>query len=110
MFLSEPLVLLVLSMSFVLLRFSVLDRTYANIFVWVVMVINTCVLVILLAGIVYRLVGKDESRGNGSSNNGENSVQSCPNTMDSDDSSDEERRHLLPVNGRRRYVQIGVVE
>lgn len=107
---SEPLVLLVLSMSFVLLRFSVLDRTYANIFVWVVMVINTCVLVILLAGIVYRLVGKDESRGNGSSNNGENSVQSCPNTMDSDDSSDEERRHLLPVNGRRRYVQIGVVE
>lgn len=107
---SEPLVLLVLSMSFVLLRFSVLDRTYANIFVWVVMVINTCVLVILLAGIVYRLVGKDEGRGNGSSNNGENSVQSCPNTMESDDSSDEERRHLLPVNGRRRYVQIGVVE
>ena len=107
----EPLVLLVLSMSFVLLRFSVLDSTYANIFVWLVMVINTGVLVTLLAGIVYRLVGKDEGRGNCSSNNsGDNSDHSCPNSMESDDGSDEERKHLLPVNGRRRYVHIGVPE
>ncbi|XP_068716350.1 putative leucine-rich repeat-containing protein DDB_G0281931 [Montipora foliosa] len=75
----EPLVLLVLSMSFMVLRFSVLDSTYANIFVWLVMVINTCVLATLLAGIVYRLVGKNEGRKN------------------------EERRYLLPVNGQRGY-------
>ena len=107
----EPLVLLVLSMSFVLLRFSVLDNTYTNIFVWLVMVINTCVLVTLLAGIVYRLIGKNEGRGNGSNNNsGENSDQSCPNALESDDGSDEERKQLLPVNGRPRYFHIGVVE
>ncbi|XP_068742524.1 putative leucine-rich repeat-containing protein DDB_G0281931 [Montipora capricornis] len=96
----EPLVLLVLSMSFMVLRFSVLDSTYANIFVWLVMVINTCVLVTLLAGIVYRLVGKNEGRKNGSNNcSGENSYKSCPNAMDSDESSDEEQRYLLAVNG-----------
>jgi len=107
----EPLVLLVLSMSFVVLRFSVLDNTYTNIFVWLVMVINTCVLVTLLAGIVYRLIGKNEGRGNGSNNNsGENSDQSCPNALESDDGSDEERKQLLPVNGRPRYFHIGVVE
>ncbi|XP_068670598.1 putative leucine-rich repeat-containing protein DDB_G0281931 [Montipora foliosa] len=105
----EPLVLLVLSMSFMVLRFSVLDSTYANIFVWLVMVINTCVLVTLLAGIVYRLVGKNEGRRNGSNNcSGENSYKSCPNAMESDDGSDEERRYLLPVNGHREYyVDIG---
>lgn len=94
------------------LRFSALDSTYANIFVWLVMVINTCVLVTLLAGIVYRFLGKNEGRGNGSNNNsGENSDQSCPNAMESDDGSDEEREHLLPVNGRLwRYVNTGVVE
>ena len=107
----EPLVLLVLSTSFMVLRFSVLDSTYANIFVWLVMVINTCVLVTLLAGIVYRLIGKNEGRRNGSNNNSnENSDQSSPNALGSDDDSDEERRPLLPVNGSRRYVHIGVVE
>ena len=100
----EPLVLLVLSMSFMVLRFSVLESTYANIFVWLVMVINTCVLVTLLAGIVYRLVGKNECPGNGSNNcSGEDSYESCPNAMESDDGSNEERRYLLPVNGHRGY-------
>ena len=50
----EPLVLFVLSMSFMVLRFSTLDVNDTNFFVWFVMVVNTCVLIRLLAGILYR--------------------------------------------------------
>ena len=80
----EPMVLLVLSMSFILVRFSALDSSCAVVFVWVVMIINTCVLVTLLAGIFYRLVCKGKDRtispdGNSYSENG----------------SDEEQRPLL---------------
>ena len=52
----EPTVLLVLSMSFMVLRFSVLDENYVGVFVWLVMIINATVFVTLIGGILYRLV------------------------------------------------------
>jgi len=58
----EPTVLLVLSMSFIVLRFSVLDKSYIGVFVWLVMIINATVFVILIGGIFYRLVGPKSGR------------------------------------------------
>ncbi|XP_067058061.1 putative leucine-rich repeat-containing protein DDB_G0281931 isoform X1 [Acropora muricata] len=52
----EPTVLLVLSMSFMVLRFSVLDENYVGLFVWLVMIINATVFVTLIGGILFRLV------------------------------------------------------
>ena len=52
----EPTVLLVLSMSFMVLRFSVLDENYVGLFVWLVMIINITVFVTLIGGILFRLV------------------------------------------------------
>ena len=87
----EPMVLLVLSMSFILVRFSALDSSCAVVFVWVVMIINTCVLVTLLAGIFYRLVCKGKDR-----------TISADGKSDSENGSDEERTPLLlPADGQR---------
>ena len=80
----EPMVLLVLSMSFILVRFSALDSSCAVVFVRVVMIINTYVLVTLLAGIFYRLVCKGKDR-----------TISVDGNSDSENGSDEEQRHLL---------------
>ena len=93
----EPMVSLVLSMSFILVRFSALDSSCSVVFVWVVMILNTCVFATLLAGIFYRLICKDKDRTistNGSSeseNGGCNSV----NAVNYYNNSDEERRYLL---------------
>ena len=82
----EPLVLFVLSMSFMVLRFSTLDVNDTNFFVWFVMVVNTCVLIALLGGILYRLASR----------NGEQD----------ENSPDEERSQLLPSDSRCRYLSI----
>ena len=54
--------LLVLSMSFMVLRFSVLDKSYIGVFVWLVIIINSTVFVTLIGGIFYRLVGPKSGR------------------------------------------------
>ena len=97
----EPIVLLVLSMSFMVLRFAALDNPLAGIFVWVVITINTCAFVTLLGGIFHRLVYKDGNRGNSSGNPDCINEVECNNTnaVEYDNDSDDERRHLLPVNG-----------
>ena len=61
----EPLVLFVLSMSFMLVRFSALDSSYTVVFVWVVMSVNSCVLVVLVGVILYLLVVTGNSRDTG---------------------------------------------
>ena len=63
----EPVVLVVLSMSFMVLRFAAMDSVNASGFVWVVMIVNTCVLVVLVGAIFYRLICKDKGRGNSTS-------------------------------------------
>jgi len=81
----EPLVLFVLSMSFMLVRFSALDSSYKVAFVWVVMCVNSCVLVVLVGVILYLLVVTGNSEGNASAREDESH-------------NDDDRRCLLPVN------------
>ena len=91
----EPTVLLVLSISFMVLRFSVLDESYFGVFVWLVMIINGTVFVTLVGCILFRLVGlneyanMDQTGGTYSSND--------TNEIDREDSEDGETRHLLPA-------------
>ena len=63
----EPLVLLALSMSFILLRFSALEISfiYTTTYVWMVMIVNSCILLLLMGTIFYRLVltGQVDSNG-----------------------------------------------
>ena len=94
--------LLVLSMSFILVRFSALDSSCAIVFVWVVMIINTCVLVTLLSGIFYRLVCKDKDRTISSNGNSDSENGGCNvvNAVNCDNESDEERSHLLGACSR----------
>ena len=106
----EPIVLTVLSMSFMVLRFAALDSPRAGIFVWVVIIINTCVFVALLGGILYRLVYKDGNRGDSNGNpdcaNGEGNNS---NAAEYGDGTDDERMHLLPLDGQRGYMPINDV-
>ena len=100
----EPLVLLVLSMSFILLRFSAVENlmTYSAAYVWVVMIVNSCTLLFLVGIIFYRLAtcGNEDEDGNFS---GHRHV-SARNGRSSDD---EERSNLLSVNSaRKRYVEV----
>lgn len=81
----EPLVLFVLSMSFMLVRFSALDSSYKVAFVWVVMCVNSCVLVVLVGVILYLLVVTGNSEGDASAREDESH-------------NDDDRRCLLPVN------------
>ena len=64
----EPLVLVVVSMSFMVLQFSTLDGKNADLSVWFVMVNNTCVLIGLLVVIFYLLACKVNIRDNGKEN------------------------------------------
>ncbi|KAL9987492.1 hypothetical protein ACROYT_G001809 [Oculina patagonica] len=91
----EPVVLFVLSMSFMLLRFSALDKSLTGAFVWVVMIVNTCVLLVLVSTICYVLV----STGNGRvSGNLDPNGSECDASVREDVSSNEDdRSHLLPV-------------
>ena len=84
----EPLVLLVLSMSFILLRFSAVESSmsYSAAYVWIVIVINSCILLLLMGVIFYRLIitGYEDSRGCSCGGSGVN----------------EERTNLLSVNSQ----------
>ena len=100
----EPLVLLVLSMSFILLKFSAVENlmTYSAAYVWVVMIVNSWTLLFLVGIIFYRLAtcGNEDKDGNFS---GHRHV-SARNGRSSDD---EERSNLLSVNSaRKRYVEV----
>ena len=93
----EPLVLLVLSMSFMLVRFSALDSSYTVAFVWVVMLVNSSVLVVLVGVILYLLVVTGNSRDNGELDGTGNS-ECDARARDDESNTDDERRCLLPVN------------
>ena len=86
--------LFVLSMSFMVLRFSTLDVNDTNFFVWFVMVVNTCVLIGLLGGILYRLAGKITVPGNANENG------------DRFEEEGDERSHVLRFGARCRYQSI----
>ena len=92
----EPLVLFVLSMSFMLVRFSALDSSYTVAFVWVVILVNSCVLVVLVGVILYLLV----VTGNGRDNRdlaltGNNECDAS--TREDESNNDDDSRCLLPV-------------
>ena len=93
----EPLVLFVLSMSFMLVRFSALDSSYTVAFVWVVMFVNSFVLVVLVGVILRLLVVTGNSSDNGGlaptiNHDGYESVR------EDESNNDDERRRLLTVN------------
>ncbi|KAJ7389321.1 hypothetical protein OS493_032175 [Desmophyllum pertusum] len=92
----EPLVLFVLSISFMLLKFSALDSSCTGTFVWVVMIVNTCVLVVLVGAIFYLLVFAGNARDNDNleTGNGECNARA----REDENSNDEDIRHLLPVD------------
>ena len=93
----EPMVLFALSMSFMLVRFSALDSSYSVAFVWVVMSVNSCVLVVLVGVILYLLVVTGNGRGNGGlALTGNNECDA--NAREDESIKDDDRRCLLPVN------------
>ena len=104
----EPTVLLVLSMSFMVLRFSVLDKIYVGVFVWLVMIINAAMFVTLIGGICYRLLGPRSGAQLNECTNiaqvGSTNSRSGTNAMDQDDPEEGETRHLLLAEGGDGYV------
>ena len=103
----EPTVLLVLSMPFMLLRFSVLDKSYIGVFVWLVMIINSTVFVTLIGGTLYRLVApKSGTHLNEYANMDqiESTYSSSDiNEIDREDAEDRETRYLLPAEVEAGY-------
>ena len=103
----EPTVLLVLAMSFMVLRFSALDESYVGVFVLLVMIINATMFVTLIGGILYRLVGpKSGTHLNEYANMDQvGSIYSSRDTneIDREDSEDKETRHLQPAKVEARY-------
>ncbi|KAL9987501.1 hypothetical protein ACROYT_G001822 [Oculina patagonica] len=91
----EPVVLFVLAMSFMLLRF--LDCSFTSTFVWFVMIVNTCVLVVLVGTIFYLLVSTGNGRVNGTLDENENG-ECDASGMEDESSNDDDRSHLLPVD------------
>lgn len=94
----EPLVLFVLSMSFMLVRFSALDSSYTVAFVWVVMFVNSCVLVVLVGVILRLLVVTGNSSDNGDLTGIINHDGYEESAREDESNNDDERRRLLPVN------------
>ena len=93
----EPLVLFVLSMSFMLLRFSSLDNLTTAAFVCFVMIVNTCVLVFLVGTIFYLLVFTGNGRAN--DNLDQNGNGECdPSAREDESSNDDDRSRLLPAD------------
>lgn len=74
-----------------------MDCPYTVAFVWVVMVFNSCVLVVLVGVILYLLFVTGKSRDNGNlAGTGSNG---CEESAREDESNnDDDRRCLLPVN------------
>ena len=100
----EPLVLVVLLMSFMVLRFSSSDGKNAVLSVWFVTVINTCVLIGLLVAIFYLLACKVKIRGNG---NETSSAANCgweDRLEEHANIGDEEGGYLLRGGASRRYL------
>ena len=93
----EPLVFFVLSMSFMLLRFSSLDNLSTAAFVWFAMVLNTCVLAVLVGAIFYLLVFNGNGRVNDNLDQNRNG-ESDANSREDGSSIDDDRSHLLPVD------------
>ena len=99
----EPLVLFVLSMSFMLVRFSALDSSYTVAFVWVVMFVNSCVLVVLV-GVILRLLVVTGNSGDTGDLAGIINHDGYEESVREDESNnDDERRRLLPVNEHPVY-------
>lgn len=99
----EPLVLFVLSMSFMLVRFSALDSSYTVAFVWVVMFVNSCVLVVLVGVILRLLVVTGNSSDNGDLAGSINNDEYEESAREDESNNDDERRRLLPVNEHPVY-------
>ena len=99
----EPLVLFVLSMSFMLVRFSALDSSYTVAFVWVVMFVNSCVLVVLVGVILRLLVVTGNSSDNGDLAGSINNDEYEESAREDESNNDGERRRLLPVNEHPVY-------
>ena len=104
----EPVVLFVLSMSFIVLRFAVLDSPNAGGFIWTVLIVNACVLVALVCAIFYRIVtaGNSKDDDNDSDAGTRNGQPNGVSAINDDGSSDGERRHLLCDEGRRVYMPL----
>ena len=101
----EPLVLFVLSMSFMLVRFSAFDSSYTVAFVWVVMFVNACVLVVLV-GVILRLLLASSVTGNSSDNGGlapTINPDGYESAREDESNNDDERSRLLHVNEHRVY-------
>ena len=99
----EPLVLFVLSMSFMLVRFSALDSSYTVAFVWVVMFVNSFVLVVLV-GVILRLLVVTGNSGDTGDLAGIINHDGYEESVREDESNnDDERRRLLPVNEHPVY-------
>ena len=101
----EPVVLFVLSMSFIVLRFAVLDSPNAGGFIWTVLFVNACVLVALVCAIFYRIVTAGNSKDDDDAGTG-NGQPNGVSAINDDGSSDGERRHLLCDEGRRVYMPL----
>ena len=100
----EPLVLVVLSMSFMVLRFSSLDGKNAVLFVWFVMVINACVLIGLLVTIFYVLAWKVKIFGNGNETSSRTNCGGEDTSEEHANIGDEEGGYLLRGGASRRYL------
>ena len=99
----EPLVLFVLSMSFMLVRFSALDSSYTVAFVWVVMFVNSCVLVVLVGVILRLLVVTGNSSDEGDLTGNINNDEYEESAREDESNNDDERRRLLPVDQHPIY-------
>ena len=100
-----PLVLVVLSLSFMVLQFSTLNGKNAVLFVWFVMVINTYVLIGLLVAIFYLLACKVNIRDDGNENS---SAAHCggEDRVEEANSFDEEGRYLPRGDASRRFLLV----
>ena len=101
----EPLVLFVLSMSFMLVRFSALDSSYTVAFIWIVMIVNSCALLVLVGVIFYLLVFTGNSRANGNLAQIRNSALDG-STREDEGNNDDDRVHLLSRDEHRDYESL----
>ena len=94
----EPLVLFVLSMSFMLLRFASLDNSFSSAFVWVVMMVNICVLAVLVGTIFHLLVFTGHGRFSSNLDQNRNGECDANAIREDENSNDEDRSYLLAVD------------
>ena len=70
------------------------------------MVVNTCVLIGLLGGILYRLAGRIRVPDNANENSSPENCEQDDRFEEEASSRDEERSHLLRFGARCRYLSI----